>query len=390
MKKFLAVLTCASALSGAVIASPAPDSNPVVASTTTVTAPIWTTAYYAGWRYDTLPYNKVSFGGITHIAHAFVMPKPDGTLDDATFQITPTRSTGLIQAAHSNNVKVLISIGGAGTAPAFRTAINDTNRAKFIGNIVYLASFRGYDGVDIDFEPMLDSDEAAYAKFIVELRAKIDSNTALFGWPRLLLTCAVGSDRSRLFVSLKDKFDQVNIMTYDMSGVWPGWETWHNAPLLHTGLKINDGPRDFPSAQKTVADWRAAGMTPSKLGIGAAFYAKAWRRATAPEQPITGVTIANLDYKQVMSTYYTSSRYRWDSRAGAAYLSVDQTGTDNDYFISYEDTRALRDKVLWTRQQALGGLIIWELASGYVPTAPVGQQHPLLEAVRAASVEAIP
>jgi chitinase len=368
MIKFLAVLACAFALSSSAVA-----------------APFWTTAYYAGWRYNHLPHDQIDFRGMTHIAHSFVMPKPDGTLDATTFEITPERSKGLVETAHENGVKVLMSLGGAGTGPAFRGALKPENRAKFIANTIDFAVSRGYDGIDIDFEPMEPSDHPIYIEYIRELRIQTNKQN-----PPLLLTCAAGWDAADVFVKLQNDFDQVNIMTYDLSGNWPGWQTYHNAPLRHTGLTIKGSTRLFPSVEHTVAEFLQKGMERSKLGIGAAFYGKAWLGATGPIQPIDGVKVEQLYLHQLLSKYYKPERYRWDERAGAAYLSVDEEGTANDAFVSYEDERALRDKVLWARREKLGGLIIWELANGYLKDAPEGKRHPLLEAVRAAREEKLP
>lgn len=350
-----------------------------------IAAPFWTTAYYAGWRYDYLPYDQIDFQAMTHIAHSFVMPLPDGKLDSATFQITPERSQGLVEAAHKNGVKVLLSVGGAGTAPAFRGALQPANRAQFIANMIDFATTRGYDGLDIDMEPMQPSDAPIYIDFIRELRAQTNKQN-----PPLLLTCATGGDWEKTFALLQDNFDQINIMTYDMSGNWPGWQTWHNAPLRNSGLYIKGSKRLFPSAENTVAQWLQSGIERSKLGIGAAFYAKVWHGATGPIQPIDGVKIETLYYHQLLSKYYTPECYRWDERAGAPYLSIDEDGVENDAFVSFENERSLRDKVLWARREKLGGLIIWELANGYLKDAPEGKRDPLLQAVRAAREEEMP
>jgi chitinase len=368
MIRFLAVFACVFALSSSVVA-----------------APFWTTAYYGNWRQDRLPPEQIDFQAMTHIVHFSVLPKPDGTLDADNFKITPTSSQKLIELAHKQNVKVLLCVGGEHTAPAFRSAISPENRARFITNLVTFATTRGYDGIDIDFEPMKPTDAPHYIDFIRELHAQTSKRN-----PPLLLTCATSSEREEIFAQLQKEFDQINIMTYDMSGAWPGWQTWHNAPLRDSKLKIKNSNTPFPSIEAIITRWLKSGVQRSKLGIGAAFYAVAWPRVTGPHQPVEGLKSQQLYYSTVLSKYYKPERFRWDPDAGAAYLSVDEEGVENDMFISFEDERALRHKVLWARQQGLGGLIIWELANGYLTDAPEGRRDPLLQAVRAAREEKLP
>ena len=54
--------------------------------------------------------------------------------------------------------------------------------------------------------------------------------------------------------------------------------------------------------------------------------------------------------------------------AQAAYLSLDNTGSTNDKFISYDDEHACQAKVSYARNRGLGGVMIWELGQGYRPT----------------------
>ncbi len=85
-----------------------------------------------------------------------------------------------------------------------------------------------------------------------------------------------------------------------------------------------------------------------------------------------------------MTTYYQTNRYHWDTDAQAAYLSIDNSGSANDKFISYDDEHACQAKISYARNRGLGGVMIWELGSGYRAGQPVGQRDPLLQAVKQA------
>ena len=93
-----------------------------------------------------------------------------------------------------------------------------------------------------------------------------------------------------------------------------------------------------------------------------------------------------IAYFDLMSTYFQSNLYHWDTSAQAAYLSLDNAGSINDKFISYDDEHACQAKVSYARNRRLGGVMIWELGQGYRPTQPSGQRDPLLQAVKQAAL----
>src|SRR6185295_4571071 len=97
--------------------------------------------------------------------------------------------------------------------------------------------------------------------------------------PRPLLTAAVAW-QPKLIASLQQQFDQINIMTYDMSGTWSGWVTWHNAPIYDGGYRFPSTGGLVPSTEGMVNTFTNAGVPSSKLGIGIAFYARIWNGGT--------------------------------------------------------------------------------------------------------------
>lgn len=196
--------------------------------------------------------------------------------------LTAANSADVISRAHAAGTEVLVSVGGANTAAAFRGATSGGNRAAFVANIVALMTSRGYDGVDIDWEPLGESDGAQYDAFIRALRAALDALS-----PRPLLTAAVLGPPA-LLASLQDQFDQINFLNYDLSGAYPGWVTWHNSPVFDGGCRFVSTGALVPSTDGMVSDFIAAGVAPLKLGIGLDFYGYVWSGGTGT--PTGGVT----------------------------------------------------------------------------------------------------
>lgn len=113
-----------------------------------------TTAYYAAWMQDHLQAGQVDFSALTHIIHCAVVPNHNGTLDSEINLVTKGHSADLVAGARAAGTKVLISIGGGESAAGFRGACSSANLSHFITNIVTLTRSRGYDGVDLDWEPL--------------------------------------------------------------------------------------------------------------------------------------------------------------------------------------------------------------------------------------------
>lgn len=360
-----------------------------------IRADLWSTAYYAGWMQGTLPTANVDFTAVSHVIHFSVVPNLNGSLNSSANSLTAGNSFDVITRVHAVGRKVLFSVGGADSQTGFQGATSAANLSTFVTNLVNFMVARGYDGIDLDWEPLPSADFAQYTNLVNRLR------TALNGFsPAKLLTAAVGAyppygdsptGQYSMFASLQAKFDQINVMTYDLSGPYSGWVTWFNAPLYNGGLRFPGTSRLVPSTDEAVSNFIAGGVAPAKLGIGIAFYGYVWSGGTGtstggaalPRQSWTSApTTTAPSYDTIMTTYYQPSLYHWDTNAQAAYLSWDSAGSASDKFISYDDEHACQAKVSYARNRGLGGVMIWELGSGYRPGQPAGQRDPLLQAVK--------
>jgi len=196
----------------------------------TTQAGLWNSAYYAGWTQNDMPAQAVDFSAMTHIIHFSVFPNTNGTLDSTTFNLTYGNSTDLVTRAHAAGRRVLLCVGGADSSNGFVGATSAGTLSTFITNLVSFMTTRGYDGIDVDWEPLPSIDFAQFTNLVDGLR------TALNGFsPPKLLTAAVGAyppygdsptAQYTMFAALQSKFDQINIMTYDLSGPYEGWITW--------------------------------------------------------------------------------------------------------------------------------------------------------------------
>jgi chitinase len=343
---------------------------------------LWVSAYYPGWQQHNLPPAEIDFGAVTHLVQFSVLPRADGGLNWTKHDLDDAHIKEAVRLTHAAGRKILLCVGGADSAAVFREAMAEKNRAAFVGALVKAVKAHGYDGLDLDMEPMEARDGAAYAVFVRELRVALRE-----GKPGALLTAAVG-DQAELFAKLQDQFDQINVMTYDLSGAWEGWVTWHNSALWNGGVKFPGSTRELPGVDLKIREWLAAGISADRLGLGLAFYGYEWSGADGPKQPIAGVKTRQLAYADIMKTYFTPERYQWDEGAAVPYLGLGKNPvrpTEAAAFISFDDERSLRLKVEYARRMKLGGAIIWELGSGWRPELPAGKRDPLLQAVKNAT-----
>jgi GH18 family chitinase len=169
-------------------------------------AGLWNTAYYAGWVQHHLPAAEVDFGALTHVIHFAVVPNTDGSLDSGINLVTGAHSEEVVRLTRAAGTKALVSIGGANSAPGFRAACAAANLPGFIANITAFAGDRGYDGVDLDWEPLTAADAVLFANLVNGLRQAWTGAT-----PRPLLTAAAATQPD-LFAGLQHQFDQINLM----------------------------------------------------------------------------------------------------------------------------------------------------------------------------------
>ena len=342
----------------------------------------WVQGYYVGYERDLYPIDAVDFGALTHLMVGRVRPLPDGTvtldfdIDDVN---GPIWAQAAVDAAHSAGRKAILMVGGAGEIDGWRAAASQ-HRDALVANILAAMDQFGFDGVDLDWEPLEDTDQADFQALATELRADR---------PGMLMTVPVGWINSNFQTSdpwygtIAPLFDRINVMTYDMAGPWDGWQSWHNSALS------GDSATTPSSVESSVAFYLASGVPAAGLGVGSAFYGYCWQNVTGPLQD--GGTLAGeatLSYATIVDGYYSPALRQWDATASVPYLSsAAPVGAAGCNFVSYEDEQSIAAKGAYARSQHLGGVIIWTISQGHLGDLPPGQQDPLLEAIRAAFLD---
>jgi chitinase len=342
----------------------------------------WVQGYYVGYERDLYPIEAVDFGALTHLMVGRVRPLADGTvtrdfdIDDVN---GPIWAQATVDATHAAGRKAILMVGGAGEIDGWRAAASQ-HRDALVANLLAVMDQFGFDGLDLDWEPLEDTDHADFEALASALRADR---------PDMLMTVPVGWINSNFQTSdpwygtIAPLFDRINIMTYDMAGPWDGWQSWHNSALSGAS------PTTPSSVVTSVTFYLTSGVPDSRLGVGSAFYGYCWQGVTGPLQD--GGTFANeatLSYAAIIDGYYSPTLRQWDATASVPYLSsAAPIGAAGCNFLSYEDEQSIAAKGNYARLHHLGGVIIWTIGEGHLGDRPPGQQDPLLEAIRAAFLE---
>jgi chitinase len=339
----------------------------------------WVMAYHVGYQSQLWPADRIDFSSMTHFVVGRVKPRWDGSLaldfdiDDVN---GPQFAADMAVRARKAKRIPLLMIGGAGEHDAFASALSLQNRDRFVNELFAVMDRWDYAGFELDFEPIQPQDEPVLEWLVAELRKRR---------PKVVLTLPVGWINTNFpavtpfYARIAKSVDQLNVMTYGMSGPW-GWPTWHSSPL--TG----NTPQTPTSIQSTVDAYLAAGVPAAKIGVGIGFFGQCWTKRTAPRQVLEDASLVAEDSAMssaLIATDYAPNMTRtWDAEAQVPYLSSPTPiGAAGCQYISYEDPKSVAAKGVWLRKKGLGGVIIWTAGQGYV--AATGT-NPMLSATWAA------
>lgn len=309
--------------------------------------------YYPYWATQPTP-RQIPFQHYTHLIHAFVMVDEQGR--PAVRSYVPDKS--LTAAAHAAGVKVLLGLGGGSNGKSFTAMVRDEAKSsRFIQEIVKLASENGYDGLDIDWEFPAAGDEDALVRFVTDLHRELKADN-----PQALL--AIALPKSNYYGQwfrigeIKDKFDIVQIMTYDFHGPWTP-HAGFNASLYETTSDTVDGK--LLSFDRAVDYWLGRGFSRQQLLVGIPLYghgfkARAW--GLPHKEKSTYPDLSFLQARRLQDNGWTR---HWDAEAAVPWLM----SPDGEEIISYDDEVSVLIKGGWAQQKGVGGIFFWNIAQDF-------------------------
>ncbi len=275
--------------------------------------------YLPTWNGYPNSISNVDLTKVTHLNIAFANPNASGDL--ATAGGTLANLATVVTAAHAQNVKVLMSIGGAGAPGTTYTTLINTDLPGFVSKIVQYTVDNNLDGIDVDIEgDVLNGttmNSTQYENFIVALEVALHAQNKL-------MTAALATwFATRVTNTAASKFDFINLMSYDAYGTWTG-------PGQHS---------DYSFAVNDLSYWQTTkGIAAGKLTVGVPFYGYYWGNST---------------YSSSFSTIVASY-------AGAE--NKDQVNPATGGVLYYNGIPTIKQKTVLALTGA-GGIMIWELTN---------------------------
>jgi len=360
--------------------------------------------FYPSWKW----YNRsrlvnpatIDYSKYTIINYAFLQPDPDGNIllfdpyADKTLllgDISPsaprsykssprlfkdwhTEGTSLVDMAHKNGVKVVVSVGGWTMSKHFSLIAGDeTKRKKFAGSCAELVRTFQLDGIDIDWEyPGYKSkngetrDGENFTLLLQEIRNAFDLVQMETG-RQLLLTADFGAGISQMkeieWQRVVPLLDFVNLMTYDFYGSTPSRTNHHSALFAPKhGLE----GYDIDSAVRYLTD--RFKVPASKINIGIAFFGRSLKTKGRPDIHVATrrqSDIETFSADKGAPTYYniranqSKFNYHWDDYAEVPYLKGKKLQT----FVTFEDERSIKLKARYILDHGLAGALVWDITS---------------------------
>jgi len=301
----------------------------------------------------------------------------------------------LIWRAHGVGVKAILMIGGVGDGNGFLRSTAPAVRPVFVKNLLDYLEQHDYDGVEVDWEDMLDTELAQFrlTAFIADLRAAARQRARWQGERKFIITApgyALNMNYNTVAdwkVQVASIVDQYNLMTYGMGYNATGWVTTTFAPLA--GWK----PRRPMDISSSIQAYVNAGVPRKKLGLGIGFYGLCYSLpATDIDQDVTPVDNWDVNWtytKLHRKGFLANGTYKWVEDAKMGYRSYPEGYNGGEGktcgMVSYEDEASIAAKGAWVRHPdtAIGGAIIWLINHGTTN----GTDNPLLDAVKRAFLQ---
>jgi chitinase len=365
----------------------------------------WSTGYIKSWTLDVgtresgygvgnMHKDSIDFSAMTHLIMFAVSIRADGTIGFGN--LSPLRRGPFNDYVHAKGKPIILSLGGAGNT-AFATAIGAAVRSTTVRNLMALKRGERYDGFDIDIEPVSSSDTANIRLFVKELYDSLQREQAYYDISKKpILTAAIYNSAS-LWARINQYFDQINLMTYDFFGTWFG-KSWHNNAPFGAPGDVDIYNVVMTTVESKMNVYLNAGIPRSKLGVGVDMNGYIWRGgvdqatgngivaprmrwSTAP----TKVSYNETEYFNLRKNYIDTVMtrhpefYHFDEVCMVPYLGLDYAGSANDIYITYSDTATMRTITEVALQNNIGGIIIWDVGSGYLgPDVFPASQYPNL------------
>ena len=333
-----------------------------------------------------LPYWKLSSGDMAYldydrvstVAYFSVGARKDGTLEKTLNGTTTTgwagwRSsamTNVISSAHQRGVKVVLTVtmmAWDGDFGDMSTLLNSrTYRTRLASQIAAAVKARNADGVNLDFEPMPNSLESQYTRFVRTVKSQLVAQ----GAGSYLTVATTGgaaswnegyelvdnADGNSVHLLSAGSADALMVMAYDFN--WSGSSRAGGVAPIDSPYTLD--VRDAMAAY-------LARVPAGRIIWGVPYYGRAWTTTSGAINSQTCVGTGTCRAASWASTYVdaraaarTHGR-RWDDRGDVPWYRYQSTTYGTWVEGYYDDAASLTVKYDFVKASRVRGIGIWHL-----------------------------
>ncbi len=259
------------------------------------------------WQNDL---SNVNISQLTDVNLAFIDPDTSGNFQgNEAF-------TSVVATLSAQKIRVYFSIGGGDPPAQLEELIKPARRIAFINHIVQFSEKYSFSGVDVDLENELINDD--YPGFVAEL------STALRAKGKLMTAALASWNANEFHDSTLNRFDFINIMSYDKTGPWNT-----SMPGAHSPFQMAVDDFNYYNGTRGIAS--------NKLLIGLPFYGYGFGNNAPP----------SISYNNLILQYPGAEN--------------SDSVTTNGGKIYYNGLATIEEKVKFAKSSNAAGVMIWQL-----------------------------
>lgn len=247
----------------------------------------------------------------------------------------------LVKFAQGHGVKVLALIAnlpeeGDWDANAVGAAIgSDATRKLHVQAVSDLVVSKGFDGVNIDYEMLEDSQTEDFSAFIRDLSSALHAKGKIVA-VAIHAQEPGGETRGQDLVALQSA-DILSFMTYDEH-----WDTGEPGPVA-----------SLPWMRNVLTHARSLDVDMQKIFMGIPLYGYDW-----PQDGEGWGTAAGLEYEEILTILGDMEiTPAFDANAQAWHFKYEEDGTQHEVW--YEDVRSFEPKYELAKEFGVKGVMFW-------------------------------
>jgi spore germination protein YaaH len=260
------------------------------------------------------------------------------------------KTTALIDSAHANNSKVLLTVTSFGKEKNKLFLNNIRAQKNLIRQLITLLKERNADGVNLDFEGVRPMERDELTNFIIDLSSSLKTENNNY-----VVTVSIPAfdfNQAYNVANIESHIDLFVIMGYEIHGV----RSKTAGPIS----PLSSGNRWTPlNLERSVDEYLIAGVPPKKLLLGVPYYGIEWQTY-------------DLKFPSKVKKFERYHTFRNIKKITKNYSSVIDEPSLSKYYayrdqnnnyrqIWFDDSLTLGMKYDWVKEKDIGGIGIWAL-----------------------------